>query len=161
MSPDEGNTVLTQDDIDSLIERTAAKDADEAPAPQAEAAVAEASPEPEESKPKISTVAASPGVNVSRDLADRIETLEAGLEKLSGAGGADPKLQETVTALTQQLQTLSGQVNEMLKHLPNTLGYGARETFQCGACQSKSNVASRVVCTSCNTETYIGWWPQQ
>ncbi len=116
MSADGENTVLTQDDIDSLIERTAAKEGDNAPAQPAEPVVVPASPAPVESGANVTTVAASPGAGGSRDLAARIEKLEAELAKLGGARGADPKLQATVTGLTQQLQTLSGRFSSFFKN---------------------------------------------
>ena len=70
------------------------------------------------------------------------------------------QLQAQVNALAQQLEALNSRMNEILEHLPNTLGYGARQTCQCGSCSAQGFVAARVFCTHCGTDTAIGWWPQ-
>ena len=163
MSPHEDNTVLSQDDIDALFAQPPA--AAQPPAPAASApAVAQAAPPAQSGARKggpAFTVSASPQLEGGpSQLVQRVEKLEAALAQL-GWSGTDPLLKATVDGLAQQLQALSAQVNEILQHLPNTLGYDARATFQCGSCGTHGYVASRVVCTHCGTDTYVGWWPQQ
>ena len=35
-----------------------------------------------------------------------------------------------------------------------------RDEFQCGKCHSDKAVAVHVKCTSCGTESWMGWWPE-
>ena len=143
MTADGENAVLTQADIDEMI-------GDVSP-PPAPAAAAEQ--EPAASSPPVTQVAASPGTAAASDLEQRVAKLEA--------APGDGQLQAQVQALTQQLQAVQGQLNEVLQHLPNTLGYGVRASFQCAACSAQGLVAARVLCTHCGTETSLGWWAQQ
>ena len=145
MSDDGENAVLTQDDIDALIaQRSPSDDAPaQGPAPD--------SPPASGSQPTAQIIPAVPGGEELAKLAPRVAKLEKALTQ----PGAD------VQALAQQVRALSARLEEILQHLPNTLGYGARSSFQCGGCGAQGYVASRVMCTHCNTETHIGWWPQQ
>ncbi len=143
MTADGENAVLTQADIDAMI-----SDSPPPPAP-----AAEAEQEPAEPSPHVTQVAATPGAAAASDLEQRVAKLEA--------ARGDGQLQVQVETLTQQLQAVQGQLNEVLQHLPNTLGYGVRASFQCGACSAQGLVAARVYCTHCGTDTSLGWWPQQ
>ena len=142
MTADGENAVLTQADIDAMIGESAPN-----PAP---AAVA---PDPAAPLAQVTQLTAAPGTTAADDLEQRVVKLEAAL--------GDGQLQAQVQTLTQQLQAVQGQLNEVLQHLPNTLGYGVRASFQCGACSAQGLVAARVFCTHCGTETSLGWWPQQ
>lgn len=95
------------------------------------------------------------------DVVQRLARLEAAVSRMAQAGGAGGQAQANVPALAQQLQALSGSVQEILQYLPNTLGYGVRATFQCRSCSAQKLVASSVLCTNCKTETWVGWWPQR
>ena len=80
----------------------------------------------------------------------------AALQQSVGAGQNDPVIQ----ALSQQVQALSAQMNELMPHLQNSLGYGLRGSFQCGSCGTQGAVCSRVSCMHCGTESWIGWSAQ-
>ena len=54
----------------------------------------------------------------------------------------------------------SVRLEELIQYLPNTLGYGVRASFVCGSCETQGLVGSRVTCTQCGTETWVGWWPE-
>ncbi len=77
----------------------------------------------------------------------------AALQQSVGAGQNDPVIQ----ALMQQVQALSAQMNQLMPHLQNSLGYGLRGSFQCGSCGTQGAVGSRVSCMHCGTESWIGW----
>lgn len=150
MTADGDNAVLTQADIDAMLSDSPPSRAHAAAAPAKAAPQAPTAAAP---SPQVTQVVAVPGTTAAGDLEQRVAKLEAAL------GGG--QLQAQVQALAQQLQALQSQVNEVLQHLPNTLGYGARASFQCGACSAQGLIAARVLCTHCGTETSIGWWPQQ
>jgi small-conductance mechanosensitive channel len=166
VSPDDdGNAVLSQDNIDALVSATGGSDGETAApaaAPPTQAAPPPAAPaaEPAAADPDPAPASGAGGPTLA-DVAQRLAKLEATVAKLSQNGGAGGQPDAKVQALTKQLQALNGRVNEILQHLPNTLGYGARATFQCGACSAQGMIASHVMCTQCGTETVIGWWPQQ
>ena len=143
MTADGENAVLTQADIDEMIGESSPP-----PAPPAAA-----DPEPAESSLHVTKVAATPGAAATSDLEQRVAKLEA--------AKGDGQIQAQVQTLMQQLQAVQTQLNEVLQHLPNTLGYGVRASFQCGACSAQGLVAARVYCTHCGTDTSLGWWPQQ
>ncbi len=149
MTPDEGNAVMSQGDIDAMIS-SATDIGSETPAPaqdQAAEPAAAATAEP-------AAPAASPDGAALTDVIERLAKLEAAISKLKkDGGGQDP-------ALAKQVKALSAQVGEIAQHLPNTLGYGVRASFQCASCTAQGQVAAHVFCTQCGTETALGWWPQ-
>ena len=148
MSPDNENAVLSQDDIDSLVGSSSDID-DQRPAPAQPAAAAPASPKPA----SAGSAGAAPA-----DIAQRLAKLEAAVSKVSQSKGGD--LEVKIEALAKQVEEIGGRVNEILQHLPNTMGYGVHETFQCGACGTQGLVAAHVMCTHCGTQTQLGWWAQ-
>ena len=145
MSPDEENAVLSQDDIDGLVSSSTeigGETAASSPPAAPEAAAGAAAP-------------AGDGAGLGA-LTERLARLEAAVAKLTKDGGAGGSQE-----LAQQVQALTKRVNDIFQHLPNTLGYGVHETFQCPACSAKGTVAAHVMCTQCGGETAIGWWPPQ
>ena len=152
MSSDASNSVLTQDDIDAMVKSTPA----DAPPPRV-TVVAGSDPPP----PQVKVTAASEAPTADPDPAAAAPDPAAAAETPPAAtAGGDAQMQAQIQALTQYVQALSARMDEILQQLPNTLGYGVRTTFQCNTCGTCGNVASRVVCTSCNTDTFIGWRPQ-
>jgi 3-oxoacyl-ACP reductase-like protein len=151
VSPDNEHAVLSQDDIDSLVGSTSEID-DQKPAPAQPAAAARASP-----KPASAGAGGSAGA-APADLAQRLAKLEAAVSKAGQSKGGE--LEAKVDALAKQVQEISSRVNEILQHLPNTMGYGVHETFQCGSCGTQGLVAAHVMCTHCGTQTQLGWWAQ-
>jgi 3-oxoacyl-ACP reductase-like protein len=151
VSPDNEHAVLSQDDIDSLVGSTSDID-DQKPAPAQPAAAAPASP-------KLASAGAAGSAGAApADIAQRLAKLEAAVSKASQSKGGE--LEVKVDALAKQVQEISSRVNEILQHLPNTMGYGVHETFQCGACGTQGLVAAHVMCTHCGTQTQLGWWAQ-
>ncbi len=145
MSPDEGNAVLSQSDIDGLMSSTS----------EIGGETAESSTSPPPAAAPASEPAPAANGDGLADVTARLAKLEAAVAKLSkGGGGADP-------ALAKQVKELSKHMNEVLQNLPNTLGYGVHQTFKCPACSAQGTVAAHVMCTTCGGETAIGWWPPQ
>ena len=148
MSPDEENAVLSQADIDGLMSSTSeigGETAKSSESPPPAAAPAPAS--------EVAPAAAANGDGLA-EVTARLAKLEAAVARLSKGGGGDP-------ALAKQVKELSKQMNEVRQNLPNTLGYGVHQTFQCPACSAQGTVAAHVMCTTCGGETAIGWWPPQ
>ena len=145
MTADGDNAVLPQEDIDAMIGESAPQVTQLAAAPAEQESAAPLT--------QVTQLPAAPGTTAAGDLEQRVAKLEA--------APGDGQLQMQVQTLVQQLQAVQGQLNEVLQHLPDTLGYGVRASFQCGACSAQGLVAARVFCTHCGTETSLGWWPQQ
>ena len=62
-----------------------------------------------------------------------------------------------IQALSQQVQMLTEQLNQLGQHLQNSLGFGLRASYQCGSCNTQGLVGSKVSCMHCGTESWIGW----
>lgn len=152
MSPDNENAVLSQDDIDSLVGSSSDID-DQKPAPAQPQAARPAAAAAASPKPANTGAAAAPA-----DIAQRLAKLEAAASKAGQSKGGE--LEVKVEALAKQVQEISNRVDEILQHLPNTMGYGVHETFQCGSCGTQGLVAAHVMCTHCGTQTQLGWWAQ-
>lgn len=159
MSPDKENAVMSQQDIDAMVS-SSSDIGGEAPVP---ARPQEAQPTADAADASVSeagVAASDAGGSASADVAQRLAELEAGVARISQKGGGSDQVEANIQALAQQLQALSSRVEEILQHLPNTVGYGVRETFQCSTCNAQGLVAGRVICTQCGTDTFVGWWPQ-
>jgi hypothetical protein len=150
VSPDE-NAVLSQGDIDALVS-SSTEIGGETPA-SSQPQPAEPAPAAAPSGAQSAPAASQPNGSGLADVVQRLSKLEAAVSKMGQEGGGGQ-------ALAQELKTLSARVEEILQHLPNTLGYGLRSTFQCSSCGTQGLVAARILCTQCNTDTYAGWWPQ-
>ena len=152
MSPDEENAVLSQEDIDAMLASSSDIGSETQASVEAEAAQSAAE------APTASDAGAAPAPSadgaVPSDIVQRLEKLEAAVSSIGSGGGDSAKLEKQLKALTSQL-------DEIRKHLPNTLGYGIHETFQCGTCNTKGLLAGRVICTQCGTDTFVGWYPQK
>ena len=152
MSPDNEHAVLSQDDIDSLVGSTSEIDSQKSAPAQPQAAQPAAAP----ASPKPASAGAAGAAPA--DIAQRLAKLEAAVSKAGQSKGGE--LEVKVDALAKQVQEISSRVNEILQHLPNTMGYGVHETFQCGSCGTQGLVAAHVMCTHCGTQTQLGWWAQ-
>lgn len=142
MSPDEGNAVLSQSDIDALVSSSSEIGGETAESSTSPPPAADAAPAP----------AAANGDDLA-EITKRLTQLEATVAKLSKRGGD--------AALAKQVKELSARMKEIRQNLPNTLGYGVHQTFRCPACSAQGTLAAHVMCTTCGGETAIGWWPPQ
>ena len=147
--------VMSQEEIDALVgsepDPLTAAAAPEPAAPAA--ATVPAVPATPAPAPTIMVSADSSGMS---DIAQRLASLEAAVATLRQSVGGDQN-DAVIQALNQQVQALSAQVNQLMPHLQNSLGFGLRASFQCGSCGTQGAVGSRVSCMHCGTESWIGW----
>ena len=136
--------VMSQEEIDALVGSE--------PDPLTAAAAAEPAPAVAPA-PTLLVSADSSGMSAISQRLANLETAVATLQQSTGGGQNDAVIQ----ALNQQVQALSAQVNQLMPHLQNSLGYGLRGSFQCGSCGTQGAVGSRVSCMQCGTESWIGW----
>ena len=136
--------VMSQEEIDALVGSE--------PDPLTAAAAAEPAPAVAPA-PTLLVSADSSGMSAISQRLANLETAVATLQQSTGGGQNDAVIQ----ALNQQVQALSAQVNQLMPHLQNSLGYGLRGSLQCGSCGTQGAVGSRVSCMQCGTESWIGW----
>jgi len=182
--------MLSQDEIDAMVTKTAAKPSPAhkiVPGSSTPAKAAPATP-PLQNVQKVSVAnigakgmpeAASHGghshdeciaagdINSLHErvgeIANRLARLELMVTKLdNGAGG--PGAQNNQAALKsamQQIQNVSSQVEVISEGLRGTAGYNISKVFSCGSCGSVGVVAIKVKCTKCGQENWWGWWPKK
>jgi hypothetical protein len=51
-------------------------------------------------------------------------------------------------------------IGEMIKNLDQPLE-GVRRTFRCSHCGTRNRVAVHLKCTACDTNSWLGWWPER
>ncbi len=161
MSPGPDDSVLGQDDIDSLVSVMAKKNEEAPTAPRAVQTPPVVEPPQAPEPPGAAVRAVSAGeqpVAGTADLVQRIEKLEAAVAKLTQAVGGSQSPSQ-VAALAKQVETLNARVQTLREYAAHSVGYRIHETFQCGACGQKGFVAGAVKCTACGQETWMGWWP--
>ncbi len=142
---------LSQAAIDALMSGAGSAPAPAAPAP--------APPPSGATTPAASAPSAATTGEIAA-LWERIQKLETQLAQKGGGNAGAGQVVAHVQALSAQVQAITDQLAAVLQRLPNTLGYGVRESFVCRECQEKGLVAAVCVCTGCGTETVVGWWPQ-
>ena len=167
--------VMSQEEIDALVgaqpdplEAAAAESAPEAAGPDpvgpdpAAPDPAPAVPAPAPAAAATAPAPAGPTLVVPADgsgmseVFQRLAGLEAAVTTLqqSASGGQNDAV---VQALSQQVQALTAQLNQLGQDLQNSLGFALRASFQCGSCNTQGLVGSRVSCMRCGTESWIGW----
>lgn len=55
---------------------------------------------------------------------------------------------------------LPPEIGEIIKNLDHPLE-GVRRTFSCARCGTKNRVAVHLKCTACDTNSWLGWWPER
>ena len=158
---------MSQEEIDAMVasgtgsggETPAAPAQEAAPAP-APAPPQEAAPAPISAAPGSAFAAAALGAPSPPPVAAGAAAADAD-QRLAGLEATVAQLAQADTqALAQQVAALSARLEELIQYLPNTMGYGVRASFVCGSCEAEGLVGSRVTCTQCGTETWVGWWPE-
>lgn len=132
--------------------RATFSESDDSPAPAAPAA-------PAAPVAPVAPAAApvAPAAPVVPDLAARLAKVEAALERL----GQIEKTAADMGAVAEQVRKLGADLGQITEYLQGTIGYGARQTFQCGSCGTHGLVGTRISCTHCGQETWWGWFPQR
>lgn len=102
------------------------------------------------------------------ELKERIGRMEADIggviarEKMMSGSSSDlAELKSRTEQLAASIASLSGGMQTVGHHLEGTPGYGAKHSFVCTNCQNQGQVAVPATCTSCGTQTWWGWFPQQ
>jgi len=155
---DDADRPMSQADIDAML---AAAQGSAGPAPAVQAPSGTAAPGPGAgATPSPSPFRATFGGDddsASSGLAERLAKVEAALERLG-------QIEQTVAdmgAVAEQVRKLSAELSTITEYLQGTIGYGARQSFQCGSCGSQGLVGTRISCTHCGQETWWGWFPQR
>jgi hypothetical protein len=101
----------------------------------------------------------------ARDETASLEQLRARVEQLEqllmAGQAADRLLKVNLEAAVKQLNDLRADVDQLVKHLSHSAGYRLRDSFQCDKCASRGHAAVRIVCTVCNRESWLGWFPKE
>ncbi|MEE8519538.1 MAG: hypothetical protein V3S98_10480, partial [Dehalococcoidia bacterium] len=58
------------------------------------------------------------------------------------------------------LQTLWNAVHQLTEHSQGSLGFAAKQTFDCPECGSHGTISIPISCTNCGHETEWGFWPE-
>jgi hypothetical protein len=97
------------------------------------------------------------------EIVNRLSRLELMVSKLENSAGS-PAAQANPAALKaaiQQIQNVSSQVEVISEGLRGTAGYNVNKIFNCSSCGSVGVVAIKVKCTKCGQENWWGWWPKK
>jgi len=187
---DDTSRMLSQDDIDAMVSKTASKPAPahkiSSSAPTATKSESPVSPLQNvqkvsvakmESKGSQQPIAgsghhheeciAAADINSLQDrvaeIVNRLSRLEIMVSKLENSSGS-PAAQANPAALKaaiQQIHNVSTQVEVISEGLRGTAGYNVNKTFSCGSCGAVGVVAIKVKCTKCGQENWWGWWPKK
>lgn len=181
------NQMLSQEEIDAMVGKSAAKPAPAhkiMPASSPVKTATAAPPVPNVQKVNVSTPksAAEPAAQGHHsaedciaagdiksiheqlnDIATRLARLELVVHKMEN-NAPSPAAQASPAALkaaVQQIQNVSSQVEVISEGLRGTAGYNISKTFSCTSCGTVGVVAVKVKCTKCGQESWWGWWPKK
>ncbi|MCX6007675.1 MAG: hypothetical protein NTZ34_10540 [Chloroflexi bacterium] len=182
--------MLSQEDIDAMVTKTAAKPApahkivpgNSSPAKAAPAAPsyqnvqkvsvanipAKGAPEPaaHSGHSQEDCIAAGDIKSLHEQVGEivnrlsRLELMVSKLENNAGSPGAQAN-PAALKAAIQQIQNVSSQVEVISEGLRGTAGYNINKIFNCSSCGSVGVVAIKVKCTKCGQENWWGWWPKK
>ena len=89
----------------------------------------------------------------------------AGLGEGGDAAAADPQemadLRAALEQVTQSVQTMWQSLHELTEQSQGSLGFAAKQTFDCPECGSHGTVSVPISCTSCGYETEWGFYPEE
>lgn len=184
---EDSSKMLTQEEIDAMVSKTAGKTAaaHKIAAPvaaktvQADPAASSVIKQVNISRPVVAQEApcdsghshyeciAAGEINSLHErlgeLSNRISKLELMISKIdagnkNGAAQVNPA---NIKAAVQQIQNVSSQVEVISEGLRGTAGYNISKVFSCNSCGSVGVVAVKVKCTKCGQENWWGWWPKK
>jgi hypothetical protein len=108
--------------------------------------------------------------NGDGDLKTRIQELEARMSVLQaaqapGAGRVpDQQLEEMRTAIAEISETVQGMMaalRRLTEQSKGSLGFAAKQTFDCPECHSHGTISVPIACTACGYESEWGFYPEQ
>ena len=80
-------------------------------------------------------------------LRERVQDLEA------------PNLKQTIEQLTATVQSVAAALQQLTEHSQGSLGFAAKQTFDCPECQSHGTISVPISCTACGYESEWGFYP--
>jgi hypothetical protein len=102
-----------------------------------------------------------------QDLEDKIGVLEATTvaSTPSVGDGVDPQevadLKQNIEQLTATGQSVSAALQQLTEHSQCSLGFAAKQTFDCPECQRHGTISVPISCTFCGYESEWGFYPEQ
>lgn len=100
---------------------------------------------------------------VISEIRNRIARLERTIEQVHNLEVSLAKMKdlETEHAAGHDGQVrLPPEIGEIIKNLDQPLE-GVRRTFSCTRCGTKNRVAVHIKCTACDSNSWLGWWPER
>jgi hypothetical protein len=99
------------------------------------------------------------------ELSKQVEQMSSGLKRLDALekkmSDLEHKIDGQNPSMVRKVQIMSEQLRKIAGNLKDTPGYGIHHTFSCDACNDRGNVAILFRCTSCGHEKWYGWWPKR
>ena len=102
------------------------------------------------------------------DLQTRVQELEQKLTQIEAqkpsGGVGDQQLEEMRAAISQVSETLQGMMaalRQLTEQSKGSLGFAAKQTFDCPECHSHGTVSVPISCTACGYESEWGFYPEQ
>lgn len=100
-----------------------------------------------------------------QDLEDKLTLLEANGIGAQPAESVDPQqlveMKQTLDALTASVQGIAAALQQLTEASQASLGFAAKQTFDCPECQSHGTVSVPITCTYCGFESEWGFYPEQ
>jgi RecJ-like exonuclease len=82
-----------------------------------------------------------------------------------GSASVDPlqlvEVKQTLDALTASVQGIAAALQQLTEASQASLGFAAKQTFDCPECQSHGTVSVPITCTHCGFESEWGFYPEQ
>jgi len=107
--------------------------------------------------------------NGDTDLKGRVQELESRLSVLQAQAPAssrpgDQQLEEMRTAIAEISETVQGMMaalRRLTEQSKGSLGFAAKQTFDCPECHSHGTISVPIACTACGYESEWGFYPEQ
>ena len=100
-----------------------------------------------------------------QELEDKLRQIEAAGLGAASSGSADPheltEIKRAIEQLTTSIQTLWSSLQQLTEQSQGSLGFAAKQTFDCPECGSHGTISVPVSCTSCGYESEWGFYPEQ
>jgi hypothetical protein len=97
------------------------------------------------------------------DIKSRLSRLERTIEQVHRLEVSLAKVKdiEAERAASQEAQIrVPPEIGEIIKNLDQPLEI-VRRTFRCSHCETRNRVAVHLKCTACDTNSWLGWWPER
>lgn len=97
------------------------------------------------------------------DLKNRIARLERSIDQIHNLEISLARVKEIEaerSAAHDDQIRVPPQIGEIVKNLDQPLE-GIRRTFSCTRCGTRNRVAVHIKCTACETNSWLGWWPER